>query len=299
MRVFVSVVDAGDFSSAARQLRMTPSAVSKIIARLETRLGVRLLQRSTRRISLTPEGAAYQVTARRILGDIEEAELAIQPGAEPRGRLRVSLPSAFGHRLVVPMLPAFIARYPAIELELDFTDAVIDLLEESVDVAVRVAARDDANLVMRHLAPNHRVICASPAYLAKRGIPKTPDDLRQHVCLGITSRGNFNSWEFETPLGIQTMQIRGPVEANSTEALRRLALAGIGVIRISETLVGPDIAAGRLIPILGDYNRSDGAPICAVYPSRRLLSPRVRVFVDFLVEQFAQPPWKSSRASTD
>lgn len=294
MAVFLSVVDEGDFSAAARRLRMTPSAVSKIIGRLESRLGVRLLQRSTRRISLTMEGTAYAETARRILSDIEEAELAIQPGVEPRGRLRVSLPSAFGHRLIVPLLPAFIERYPAIELELSFTDAVIDLLEEGADVAVRVSAHTDSRLVTRRLAPNRRVICASPRYLEKHGIPKTPDDLQRHVCLGITSRGGLNVWEFDGPHGPQSMRIRSPIEANSTEALHRLALASIGIIRMSEILVGPDIRAGRLVALLTGYNHPDGAPICAVYPHRRLLSPRVRVFVDFLVEQFANPAWQSS-----
>ena len=197
--MFLSVVEEGDFSAAARRLRMTPSAVSKIVGRLESRLGVRLLQRSTRRIGLTVEGSAYADTVRRILNDIDEAERAIQSGAEPRGRLRVNLPSAFGHRLVVPLLPAFIERYPAIELELTFTDAVVDLLEEGADVAVRVAASSDSSLVMRRLAPNRRIICAAPRYLERHGIPRTPDDLHRHVCLGFTSRGGLNIWEFDRP----------------------------------------------------------------------------------------------------
>ncbi|TIQ88942.1 MAG: LysR family transcriptional regulator [Mesorhizobium sp.] len=291
MAVFLAVVEEGDFSAAARRLRMTPSAVSKIIGRLESRLGVRLLQRSTRRISLTAEGSTYADSARRILNDIKEAEIAVQPGAEPRGRLRVSLPSAFGHRLIVPMLPAFIDRHPAVELELMFTDAIVDLLAEATDVAVRVAAHSDSRLVMRRLAPNRRVICASPRYLERHGMPTTPDDLQGHICLGVTARGGLNVWEFDGPNGLQSMRIRSPIEANSTEALRRLALAGIGIIRMSEILVGPDIKAGRLTALLTGYNHPDGAPICAVYPPGRILSPRVRVFVDFLAEQFANPPW--------
>ncbi|TIL79547.1 MAG: LysR family transcriptional regulator, partial [Mesorhizobium sp.] len=253
--------------------------------------GVRLLQRSTRRISLTAEGSTYAESARRILNDIKEAEIAVQPGAEPRGRLRVSLPSAFGHRLIVPMLPAFIDRYPAVELELMFTDAIVDLLSEETDVAVRVAAHSDSRLVVRRLAPNRRVICASPRYLERHGMPTTPDDLQGHICLGVTARGGLNIWEFDGPDGLQSMRIRSPIEANSTEALRRLALAGIGIIRMSEILVGPDIKAGRLTALLTGYNHPDGAPICAVYPPGRILSPRVRVFVDFLAEQFANPPW--------
>ena len=290
MSVLLSVVDEGDFSAAARALRMTPSAVSKIIGRLETRLGVRLLQRSTRRIGLTAEGMAYVESARRILGEIEEAELAIRPGAEPHGRLRVSLPTAFGHRLVVPMLPGFIERHPAVRLELSFADRIVDMLDEGIDVAVRVAQQMDSRLVVRRLAANRRVICAAPAYLDRHGVPETPADLRDHVCLGITAHGGLNIWEFDGPNRRRTMRIRSRIEADSTEALRGLAIAGVGIIRMSEILVGPDIREGRLTALLTGYNHPEGAPISVVYPSRRLLSPSVRAFVDFLVEQFATPP---------
>lgn len=290
--VFLAVVDEGDFSAAARRLRMTPSAVSKIVGRLEGRLGVRLLQRSTRSISLTGEGQAYAESTRRILSDLEEAELAIQPGAEPRGRLRVSLPSAFGHRLIVPMLPNFIGRYPAIELELDFTDAIVDLMNGDADVAVRVAAQRDSTLITRRLAPNRRVICAAPGYLERHGVPERPDDLERHICLGITSRGRLNVWEFDEGGRRRAIRIRSSVEANSTEALRRLALAGMGIVRLSEILVGPDIQDGRLKAVLTDCNRADAEPISVVYPHRRFLSPRVRAFVDFLAEQFANPQWE-------
>lgn len=295
MAVFLAVVEEGDFSAAARRLRMTPSAVSKIIGRLEARLGVRLLQRSTRSISLTSEGSAYAESARRILGDIEDAEFAIQPGAEPRGRLRVSLPSAFGHRLIVPMLPAFIERFPAIDLELDFSDAIVDLMNGDADVAIRVAAQSDSTLVTRRLASNRRVICAAPGYLERHGVPKTPDDLQRHVCLAITAHGRLNVWEFQDGNGRHAVRVRGSVEANSTEALRHLALAGIGIVRLSEILVGGDIRAGLLVPLLTDCNYAEAEPITVVYPHRRFLPPRVRVFVDFLAEQFARRPWEEAR----
>jgi DNA-binding transcriptional LysR family regulator len=292
MSVFLSVVDEGDFSAAARGLRMTPSAVSKIVARLESRLGVRLLQRSTRRIGLTTEGTAYAEAARRILAEIAEAEDAIRPGAEPRGRLRISLPSAFGHRLVVPLLPEFIVRYPAVALDLSFNDAIVDLVGEGIDVAIRVAQHMDSRLIVRRLAANRRVISASPAYVERHGAPQAPEELRDHVCLGISAQGGLNLWEFDGPDGPRTMRIRSRIEADSTEALRRLALAGVGIIRMSEILVGRDIRAGRLVPLLTGFNHPDGAPICAVYPSKRLLSPNVRVFVDYLAERFADPPWQ-------
>ncbi|HEV7307269.1 LysR family transcriptional regulator [Ensifer sp.] len=299
MAVFLMVVEEGDFSAAARRLRLSPSAVSKIIGRLETRLGVRLLQRSTRSISLTAEGSAYAESSRRILGDIADAELAIQPGAVPRGRLRVSLPSAFGHRLIVPMLPDFIARYPEIDLELDFSDAIVDLLNGDADVAVRVASPSDSTLVTRRLAPNRRVICASPAYLEQHGVPETPDDLQRHVCLAITARGRLNVWEFEDEGGRRAIRVRGPVEANSTEALRRLALAGIGIVRLSDILVGDDISAGRLRPLLTGHNRAEAEPITVVYPHRRFLPSRVRVFIDFLAGEFARRPFAEARFRGD
>jgi DNA-binding transcriptional LysR family regulator len=165
-----------------------------------------------------------------------------------------------------------------------------------VDVAIRVAQQMDSRLIVRRLAPNRRVICAAPLYIEKHGAPETPDDLRRHVCLGITSQGGLNIWEFDGPNGPRTMRIKSPIEANSTEALRRLALAGVGIIRMSEILVGPDIRAGRLVPLLTGFNHPEGAPITAVYPSRRLLSPTVRVFVDYLAECFANPPWERAEA---
>ncbi|MDF8355325.1 LysR family transcriptional regulator [Ensifer adhaerens] len=295
MAVFLAVVEEGDFSAAARRLRMTPSGVSKIVGRLEARLGVRLLQRSTRSISLTSEGSAYAESSRRILGDMEDAEVAIQPGAVPRGRLRVSLPSAFGHRLIVPMLPDFIERFPEIDLELDFSDAVVDLMNGEADVALRVAEQSDSTLVTRRLAPNRRVICAAPAYLERHGAPQTPDDLQRHVCLAITARGRLNVWEFQDGNGRRAIRVRGSVEANSTEALRRLALAGIGIVRLSELLVGGDIKAGLLVPLLTGSNYAEAEPITVVYPHRRFLPPRVRVFIDFLAEQFAHRPWEEAR----
>jgi DNA-binding transcriptional LysR family regulator len=294
MSVFLTVVDEGDFSAAARKLGLAPSAVSKIIARLEERLGIRLVQRSTRRIGLTAEGIAYAEAARRILKDIEDAELAIRPGAEPRGLLRINLPSAFGHRRIVPLLAIFRERYPEIEMELSFTDAIIDLIAEGVDVAIGVTLRTDSRLIMRSLAPNRRIICAAPTYLERHGEPQTPDDLDRHVCLGITTRGELNLWKFEGPEGVRSLRIKSPVRADSTEALRRLALAGMGIIRISELLVGPDIGSGRLRMLLAEHNHPEGAPVTIVYPSRRLLSPCVRAFVDFLTAEFAHPSWQAA-----
>jgi DNA-binding transcriptional LysR family regulator len=192
------------------------------------------------------------------------------------------------------MLPVFIGRYPAIELELDFTDAIVDLVNGDADVAVRVAAQGDSTLVTRRLSPNRRIICAAPDYLERHGIPEKPDELLKHICLGISSRGGLNVWEFAEASGRRAMRIRSSIEANSTEALRRLALAGMGIVRLSDMLVGPDIRAGRLKPLLTAYNRAEAEPISVVYPHRRFLSPRVRVFVDFLVEQFAHPWWEEA-----
>lgn len=292
LAVFLRVVEEGDFSAAARRLRATPSAVSKQVARLEERLGVRLFQRTTRRLTLTDEGRTYADWARRILADLEEADGAVQSGGAPRGRLRVSVPAAFAIHNVIPLLPEFLERHPAVELELILSDRLSDLVEDGVDVAIRVAALGDSRMVVRKLSENRRIVCAAPRYLERHGMPLVPADLARHVCLGIAEENNLNLWEFLGPDGPQVVRIRGVVESNSTEALYQLALAGVGLVRLSEYLVGPDIRAGRLVPVLADVNDPRSPPISLVYPHRRHLSPRVRAFVDHLVGCFDPPPWE-------
>jgi len=294
MAMFVRVVDAGSFSAAARALHLTPSAVSKQISRLEGRLDARLLQRTTRRLHLTEEGRAFYERSVRIVAEIAEAEEAVNTlHATPQGTLRVNATVAFAKHQVVPRLPAFLARYPQLRIELELTDRSVDLVEEGLDVAIRLEEQmTDSSLVARRLAVNRRVICASPAYLEANGIPETPDDLLNHNCLTLSARETFNDWEFEDDNGSRTLRVGGNFEANHGDALHEAVLAGIGLARLATYLVAPDIHAGRLVPLLVDYAHEKNA-LYVVYPHRRHLSSKVRAFVDFLVEAFTPvPPWE-------
>jgi DNA-binding transcriptional LysR family regulator len=296
MAAFVRVVEEGGFSAAARTLGLTPSAVSKLIGRLEDRLGARLLHRTTRRISLTHEGVAYYQRSVRILREIEEAEDAItQLHVAPRGTLRVNAAVAFATYQIVPLMPEFLELYPEVHLELTVTDRVVDLIEEGVDVAIRIGARTDSSLISRQLAEDHRLICAAPAYLDRHGMPQTPDDLTGHNCLAwMANQGGLNDWPFVGPDGPYTVTVSGNAEVNSGETLHEMALAGLGLARMAEFRVGADIAAGRLVPLLLDHHRADPLPIHVVYPHRRHLLPKVRTFVDFLALKFTPaPPWKT------
>jgi DNA-binding transcriptional LysR family regulator len=296
MAAFVRVVEEGGFSAAGRTLGLTPSAVSKLIGRLEDRLGARLLHRTTRRINLTHEGVAFYQRSVRILREIKEAEDAItQLHVAPRGTLRVNAAVAFATYQIVPLMPEFLERYPEVHLELTVTDRVVDLIEEGVDVAIRTGALIDSSLISRQLAEDHRLICGAPAYLDRHGVPQTPDDLADHNCLAwIGNQGGLNDWPFDGPDGPYTVTVSGNAEVNSGETLYEMTLAGLGLARMAEFRVGADIAAGRLVPLLLDHHRAVPLPIHVVYPHRRHLLPKVRTFVDFLALKFTPaPPWKT------
>lgn len=298
MSVFVRVVEDGGFSAAARTLGLTPSAVSKLISRLENRLGVRLMHRTTRAFSLTHEGVAFYQRSARILSDIEEAENAISRLHEaPRGTLKVNAAVAFATYQVVPLLPEFFARYPDVHLQLTVTDRVIDLVEEGVDVAIRIGAKADSSLIARKLADDRRIICAAPDYLSRHGTPLLPTDLARHNCLTwIGNQSGLNDWPFEGPEGLYTLPVDGRCEVNSGETLYELIRAGVGIGRIAEFRVGHDIRVGGLVPLLSEHHLTDLLPIYAVYPHRRHLLPKVRAFVDFLVAKFMPlPPWRADR----
>ena len=292
MNVFVAAVDAGGFSAAARLLDLTPSAVSKQISRLEERLGARLLNRSTRRISLTDAGREFYERSRAILADIDEAERAIgSVSEEPRGTLRVTASISFGQRQIVPLVPEFSARYPGIRVDVQFSDRLVDIVEEGIDVAVRVSAPASSALIARQLAPDRRLVCASPDYLRKYGTPDNPEDLSGHNAL-IYSTVYSDTWRFDGLTGARAVRVRSSFSANSGEAIRDMALGGHGVARLATFLVGPDIAAGRLVELLTDWRDPQENIIHAVYPSRRLVPPATRAFVDFLVEKMTPtPPW--------
>jgi DNA-binding transcriptional LysR family regulator len=291
MAAFVRILDKGGFAPAARDLGLTPSALSKLMARLEARLGVRLLARTTRRLSPTPEGEAYGARARDILALIEAAEADAAAGrARPRGHLRVNTGTAFAKHRLVPALPDFFARYPEVTLDLRVTDRRVDPVAERADVLLRVGPLDDSSLVARKLAEGRRVICAAPAYLARRGAPRRPEDLLEHDCLVLHGLARLTAWPFRAEgaagaAGIRTLPVRGRATTDSAEALRDMALAGLGIVRVTEFLVAGDLAAGRLVPLLGAEHVSEEVPVWAVMAPGRQRMPRVQAFVDFVAER--------------
>jgi len=287
--VFVRAVREGSFSAAARVLGLTPSAVSKQIGRLEDQLSVRLFNRTTRRLSLTEEGAAFFERASRILSDLEDAAAAVSSlHTVARGRLRVTMPTAFGVIHLLPALPAYLARHPAVTLEIDLNDRFVNMVEEGFDLALRVGDLEDSSLIGRRLAANRRVMAAAPSYLAGRAAPRQPDDLAEHNCLIYTYRPQRNDWRLVDAAGEErVITVAGNLETNNPMMLRAAALAGLGIVLLPLWIIGPDIKAGRLQRVLPDCHWPDSA-IQAVYPPGRHLSARVRSFVDFLVEQFAE-----------
>jgi DNA-binding transcriptional LysR family regulator len=294
IEVFVRVVQTGSFSAAARDSSLTPSAVSKLVTRLEDRLGTRLFRRTTRRLSLTEEGMAFHDRSVRILAEMDEAEQAVSRlHGVPSGTLRINAAVAFATYQVVPLLPDFLQRFPLVRIRLTVTDRIVDLVGEGDDLGVRIGARFESTLVSRLLAEDHRIIVAAPAYLQRYGTPRAPSDLSVHNCLTWESgRSSLNEWPFRGAQGDYTIRARGNAETNSGETLYEMALAGLGIARIAEFRVGADVKAGRLVSLLGDVHRADPLPIHAVYPHRQHLSPKVRAFVDFLVEKFTPvPPW--------
>lgn len=294
MTAFVCAVDAGSFSSAARELDLTPSALSKLVTRLEDRLGARLLQRTTRRLHLTPEGEAFYLRARRILADMAEAEAEVtQSSSRPQGLLRLHCGSAFGMHQLAPAIPHFQEKHPGVELDITISDQPPSVVEEGIDLAIRIGPLDESTMVARRICNLQRVICAAPAYLAKHGTPATPDELHHHNCLWITSLPVLRRWPFDTDEGVRVVHIDGDVVANNAETVAQLAVAGVGITRLTDVIVGDAIQRGELVPILTDWHHVEPVPLYATYPSGRHLSPKVRAMVDFLVERFAGAPWRS------
>ncbi len=285
MEVFARVVELGGFSAAARALRMTPSAVSKLVARLEARLGARLVNRSTRKLHLTSEGEAFHERALRILGDIDEAERSVAAGAIPRGRIRVNANVPFGLHHLLPLVPKFTAAYPQVSLDLVLTDQVIDLMDERADVAIRVGPMRSSQLLARKLGQSRLAVVASPEYLARRGTPSKPQDLAGHNCIGFNFARQHDAWPFVAADGARlSLPARGDVTAGDGETSRRLTLEGQGIARLGLFHIGPDLAAGRLVPVLEAFNPGDVEEINAVYVGHGgRLPARVRAFIDFLV----------------
>lgn len=297
MAAFALAVETGGFSAAARKLGLTPSALSKLVTRLEDRLGSRLLHRTTRRLQLTVEGEAFYQRIHPILAALDDAEAEVTAAsASPRGLLRLRCGSAFAIHQLTQAIPRFLLRHPDVRLDLSINDEVTALSEENVDLAIQIGTPEERSAVVRRLCTIERVICASPAYLDRHGIPRTPDDLYQHNCLWITSLPALRRWPFDTDEGIRAVHIDGNVVANNAEMVLQLALAGVGITRLADVVVGDAIRRGALVPILTDWHHVEPVPLFAAYPSSRHLSPKVRAMVDFLVEEFSRAPWRQPRA---
>ncbi|WP_442681205.1 LysR family transcriptional regulator [Sphingomonas sp. ASY06-1R] len=284
MAVFAVVAELGSFSAAARKLDLSPSAVARTLDRIEARLGVRLMLRSTRALSLTAEGQSYLLAARRILADLDDAEQQIADQGAPRGRLRISAALSHGRLCVVPLLGQFSALYPHILIDVALTDSLLDVAAGQADVAVRFGPLADSTLTARKLGETRRIIVASPAYLAAHGTPLTPEDLHRHNCLNFNFRRAEPIWPFRRDGQDFTLSVRGSIEANNGETLGQLAAIGIGIARVGAFSVIQDLADGRLVPVLEDYNPGDVEQIHAVFVGGNSLPARVRVFVDFLAD---------------
>lgn len=288
MAVFAAVMDHGSLSGAARSLGLTPSAVSRVLARVEARLGVRLLIRTTRSLSATAEGHAYLRAARRVLAELAEVEGSIADQASPRGRVRVTTSLAYGRLHVVPLLGAFASRYPGILVDLNLSDRVVDVLGGQADVAIRFGQLADSPLTARRLGETGRVVVASPAYLERHGAPQVPEDLLAHNCLSFSFRRAEPGWPFRRDGRDLTLDVTGSIEANSGEALAQLARDGVGVARIGTFAVEDDLASGRLVPLLEAYNPQDREPLHLLFVGGSTMPARVRAMVDFLAERLGR-----------
>ncbi len=285
MTAFLRIIDRGGFAAASRGYHLTPSALSKLVQRLEARLGVRLLTRTTRRIALTPEGELYAARARDILALIDAAESDVTASsARPRGHLVINSGSAYARHRLIPALPEFTARYPDITLDLMISDQRVDLVASGADIVLRTGALDDSSLVARRISMGRRIICAAPAYLARRGVPKRPADLAAHDCIVLHGFRRLTAWPFRRGRAVQVMQVKGALSTDSAEALREMALAGLGIIRATDYLLRDAIADGRLVPLLEVPHVSEDVPQWAVMAPARHRLPRIQAFVDFLVE---------------
>jgi DNA-binding transcriptional LysR family regulator len=285
LEVFAAVATHGSFSAAGRLLGLTPSAVSRTVDRIEARLGVRLLLRTTRALTLTAEGQAYLGAARRILTDLDDAEQAIADQGAPRGRLRVSAALSHGRLCIVPLLGEFTRLYPHILIDISLSDSIVDVAAGQADIAIRFGPLADSGLTARKLGENGRVIVASPAYLARHGTPRVPADLHDHNCLNFNFRRAEPVWPFCDGQSDYAMTVTGNIEANNGETLGQLAAAGVGITRVGAFSVADELADGRLVPILEDFNPGDIEVIHAVFVGGANTPARVRVFVDFLADR--------------
>lgn len=300
IEVFLQVAGAGSFSAAARQLGLSRSAVSKHVQALEQHLGARLLNRTTRRLSLTDVGASFYERAREILAELEEAEQAVTSlQAQPRGLLKVNAPLSFGILHLAPLVPEFLARYPDIEIDLSYNDRFVDLVNEGFDVAVRIGQLRDSSLLARRIAPVRILPCASPTYLAAHGTPRTPAELAGHNCLVYSYQPYAHEWRFTDAAGaLHKVHVGGNLRANNGETLLSAAVQGLGIVLSPDFIAARALRAGEVVALLPEYT-APAVAVHAVYPYTRTPPAKLRAFVDFLVERLSEPEWTGIGAGAD
>jgi LysR family transcriptional regulator for bpeEF and oprC len=296
--VFINVVETRNFSATARSLGVSTSAVSAAVLRLEQKLAVRLLNRTTRRVLPTPEGLEFYQRCKHIIADLEQAEMSVgRSGRLPSGRLRIGMPSALGRMWVVPRLPDFVRAYPSVSLDIVIGDFFTAQSREGLDAAIQVGELPSSRMVVRKLAAVNYVVCGAPKYLAERGTPQHPSDLKDHTCLSYRRprNGQIRQWRFKRGKGTETLMPGNDIVFNSGEALISAASSGLGLVQVAEYYARPEIEAGRLVELM----RGHGAyahDISIIFQQRRRIAPRLRVFVDFLVDEFDPPPWQREAA---
>ncbi len=293
MRVFTAVVDAASFIAAAEALGMSKAAVSRHVSELEQRLGVRLMHRTTRKLSLTPEGEVFLARCRDILASVEASEAEISTRrVTASGLLKISVPVSFGVRHLAPLWGPFLDAHPQVTLDVQLADRVADLVDEGFDMAVRIADLPDSSLVSRRLASTRLVLCASPGYLKRRGKPRHPSDLAQHDIVGYSLMAMGDQWQFTGPEGPVSVKVRPRMWSNNGDTCIATVLRGGGIQLQPDFLVGEDLARGHLVEVLPRF-RSAELGVYAVYPSRKFVLPKVRAMVDYLSAQLAEAPWRT------
>ncbi len=296
--VFINVVETRNFSATARALGVSTSAVSAAVLRLEQKLAVRLLNRTTRRVLPTPEGLEFYQRCKQIIADLEQAEMSVgRSGRLPSGRLRIGMPSALGRMWVVPRLPDFVRAYPSVSLEIVIGDFFTAPSREGLDAAIQVGELPSSRMIVRKLAAVNYVVAAAPKYLLDRGTPGNPSDLKDHVCLSYRRprNGQIRQWRFMRGKSSETHTPGSDLVCNSGEALIAAASSGLGLVQVAEYYARPEIEAGRLVEVMRGYG-AYAHDISIIFQQRRRIAPRLRVFVDFLVDMFDPPPWRREGA---
>ncbi|WP_087020210.1 LysR family transcriptional regulator [Thaumasiovibrio subtropicus] len=289
LRLFVRVAVTHNISQAGGEIGLSPAVASAHINKLEDGLGVRLVHRTTRKVALTEEGQAFLPHAQEVLASIEAARASVGAGsALPSGTLRITAPASFGQMHMLPALTSFLAMYPDLSVDFRFSDTIVDMVEGGFDIAIRVAELKDSTLIARKLATDRRIVCASPDYLKKHGVPNVPGDLYHHQCVNLVG---LETWYFEQDGRVTSVKTGGVFRTDSGEAMRNATVDGLGLSINSIWSVYQQIEKGELVQVLDDYPLKSDSAIWAVYPSSRLLAPKVRAFIDFYTARFASPPY--------